>query len=343
MNSSSKITVVIPSNRFSCIKEIFERCILPYKGKLFIFEIHDSSRDYRMENYIKSIDFGYKLIKYCRYPPNISADDKAMTAIEKITTPYFWLMGDGNIVDFNNIEKILITEKFEKYVVVDMESHVRIGHMGQDKKCIINHIYNYTNIPLFAVKYFSHLTYWGAPLIKTDYYHKVYRNGILDKYFSNSIPWWIACTLFDQLAFSSIAKEKIFVGVIYTNFIKSNTKKKDHWWSQDERYYDYTFRKFNLGISLLSSFYTENVKMNIIKNFRKDSLMNGFYLVHLRAIDNLKREMLDKYREDIDIIYGDYAKMYLYHLIPKKVAICLNFIKNKIKPFYLKVKGEKIL
>ena len=51
-NSNAQIAVVIPSNRYRCIKEILEKCILPYKGKLFAFEIHDSSEDCQMENLV---------------------------------------------------------------------------------------------------------------------------------------------------------------------------------------------------------------------------------------------------------------------------------------------------
>lgn len=342
-NSNTRITVVFPSNRYHCIKEILEKCIFPYIGRLFIFEIHDSSEDCQMEKFILNHAPKQTSIRYFKYPSDITADDKAIRALSQIKTDYSWLMGDGNLVDFNKIEEVLIKEQFEEYVVIDMESIVRIGHMGQDKECQSEHIYKYTNIPIFAMKYFSHLTYWGAPLVKMTYYHKVYKNGVLKKYRDKRSPWWIACTLFDQLASSVIENEKICVGVVYTKFIKSNIQKKDHWWSEDERYYDYTFRKFNLGIYLLPPFYSENVKKNIIKNFRKDALVSDFYLIHLRAIDNLQLKMLQEYKNDIAIIPKYYEKMYLYHLLPRSIAQILDFIKEWVKPLYFKIKRGELL
>lgn len=336
------ITVVIPTNRYACIKEIIKKSIAPYKGILFRFEIHDSSSDGRIENLILPYQKKRKdIFTYHRYSSTISAGNKTMDALENVSTEYFWLMGDGNLVDFNKME-ILLREKISDYTVVDVESLNRIGHMGQDKGYMREQINECSDIRLYAKKYFSHLTYWGAQVIQTRYFQKCYKNGILKKYRMHQIPWWIACSLFDLLACSAQCQEKVKLGVVYTEHVKSNTVKKDHWWSKDEHYYIYTFTKFNQGIEFLPSFYSDEVKREIIKVFRKDALVSNYYLINLRAIDNLKLEMLRKYKQEINILPGFYRKMYLYHLMPQILAKFLDYLKTGVKPLYFSMKRRML-
>lgn len=47
------VTVIIPTNRFHCIENVFKQCINNYNGNLFRFEIHDSSIDNDIENLYK--------------------------------------------------------------------------------------------------------------------------------------------------------------------------------------------------------------------------------------------------------------------------------------------------
>ncbi len=332
------VTVLIPTNRYLCLRELLEKSIAKYQGEFFRFEIHDSSADDKIETLIES-HCGAKrdLIRYQRYPSTISVDEKAMLAIQNVTTQFFWLMGDGNLVDFGKME-LLLREEIGKYTVIDIESVNRIGHMGQDRWCESEKIYSYTDVNVYAAKYFSHLTYWGAQIVKTRYYRQCYENGILDKYRKHGIPWWIACTLFDLLACSVGSGEKVLLGVVYTNSMRSNPQKEDHWWTGTECYYDYTFSKFNRGVALLSDHYSQTTKEKIIWTFRTDALVSHYYLIHLRAVDNLKTEMLQKYKKEIAILPGFYRRIYLYHLMPRGIAQFLDGIKNRIKPVYFWMK-----
>lgn len=331
MRVEDMITVIIPTNRYECIKEIITESISKYNGTLFKFEVHDSSCNEKIKELVRNV--GSRLIKYYKYPVEISADNKAMQAIKNVDTEYFWLMGDGIIVDFNGIESVL--ESISTYKVIDIESVNRIGYLDQDKKCVPERIYEYHDVRLYAKKYFSHITYWGASIIRSDFYSSAY-NDILKKYIEEQIPWWIACSLFDLLADFFQKYGDVKTGVVYTEYIKSNHAKIDHWWTGDERYYQYTFKKFNQGISLMSPFYSMDDKKKIIKNFRNDALVSDYYLIHLRAIDNLNKQMLHKYRKDIDIVSGFYKKMYFYHCMPRLVAGYIDRFIVLVKPMYFK-------
>lgn len=335
------ITVIVPTNRYDCVKEIIEGCISDYKGCLFRFEIHDSSKDDRIGRLIANLGAKAKSrISYFKYPISISADEKAIQAIRNVSSEYFWLMGDGVIADFNGMEGNL--GEIENYLLIDVESVNRIGHLGQDKSCICEKIYGYSDLRLYAKKYFSHLTYWGASIIRTDFYQKAY-DDIIRKYQMKQIPWWISCSLFDLLADCLQNNGDKIVGVIYTTYVTSNPRKKDHWWSTNECYYEYTFTKFNQGISLLSAFYDQSLRKEIIYNFRNDALVTNYYLIHLRAINNLSKEMLRKYKNDIEIVSGFYGKMYLYLFMPQGVALVLEWLCNVIKPLYLKFRRHELL
>ena len=56
-----KICVVIPTNRFFCIEKIIKDSIIPYSGKLFVFEIHDSSDNNKIKELVDSVIKTHKL------------------------------------------------------------------------------------------------------------------------------------------------------------------------------------------------------------------------------------------------------------------------------------------
>ena len=88
------ITVVIPTNRYTCIKKILQDCICSYKGKLFLFEIHDSSCDNRIEILINKIaKTSSATIHYFHYNSDISADFKAILSFEKSKHSFFLAYG----------------------------------------------------------------------------------------------------------------------------------------------------------------------------------------------------------------------------------------------------------
>lgn len=328
-----KITVVIPTNRANCVNYLLQNSIYLYKGKLFSFEIHDSSLDEEIKSEIQSFitnnpDFP---IRYFHYSSEISADKKAILAINRVKTKYFWLYGDGNLTDFNKIDRILCQNQFWDYNVVNLEILSRRAHLNNDVGLKSEMIYSITSPTEYIVKYFSHLTYWGAALLKTDFFQRAYYNGLVNKYVKDSIPWWIACIIFDLIAYDSKCGVTGKMGVLYSSALMLNPMKKDHWWTHDKRYYEYTFVLFDKGIAKLSDLYPNSVKKRVIINFRKDALVSYSYLMYLRSIGNLNLKLINEYKSEISHITYFYYLMFLYCLIPVSLAKFIIYIKPLIK------------
>ena len=328
------ITVIIPTNRFECLKVIFEKCINLYKGTLFKFAVHDSSED----NDIKNLCLQYCKTKKCnlqyyQYNPSLSVDIKAINAIKTINSDYFWLFGDGNLVNFNEMEQLLISNDFMRYDVLNIDTLDRRGYLGQDKEKCANYIYAYEKPVEYARKYFSRLTYWGSAIIRTKYYNCIFSENIIDKYVDNQIPWWIACSIFEAIAYWNEKNIRSILGVVYTDCISYNPAKKDHWWTQDEKYYFYVFTKFNQGINLLPKIYSSERK-TIICFFRNDALVSNSYLLYLRSIGTLNRIFVKKYKSEIVVVDGFYYKMLFFCCIPQTIAVIGNRLKYIIKKFF---------
>lgn len=328
------VTVIMPTcNRSECIQYFFDKCIRDYKGTLFSFEFHDSSNNDLTKDIVEN---GIKMlcnlsIQYFRYDFNISGDDKAIFAIKNVYNDYFWLMGDGNVVDFNKLEKLLMENQYFKYDVLNIEALHRKGHLNQDKKFRLNQVYEVNDPVLYAEKYFSHLTYWGAAIIRKSFFRCNYEDKTVTKYQCEKIPWWIACLIFE----SCNKQKEIVLGTVYTNFVGYNPMKKDHGWIGGGKYYDYTFKKFNRAIELLPDTYSD-IKMCIIKRFRQDSLVSYGYLIHLRYIGILNYHLVKKYKHDIDKVDGFYRRLMLISFLPKSIAGLIDNIKNSVKNFLQK-------
>lgn len=324
-----KICVVIPTNRFFCIEKIIKDSIIPYSGKLFVFEIHDSSDNNKIKELVDSVIKTHKLnLSYKSYPVEISADNKAIMAIEGVSTSYFWLMGDGNLVDFNHIESILIKENFNEYQLTNVDIDGRRGHLNQDADKKINIIYEEKDWLLYCQKYFSRLTYWGAQIVNTEFYHAVFDFKIIDKYIEREIPWWIAFSLLELIERN--CNQTVKLGYIYTYYISYNPQKKDHWWTHDERYYVYVFEKINEGFSVLPGIF-EKIEYQAISFFRKDALMSNSYLIFLRSINVINYKWVKKYKNSIRKIPSDYIKLRVLCFLPQWFAKILEHIKRAIK------------
>lgn len=332
-NNEPMITVVIPTNRFDCVNYLLHNSIYLYRGKLFSFEVHDSSIDDRIKKEVKNFISQNPCfpIRYFRYCKNISADQKAIKAIEAVKTQYFWLYGDGNLTDFNMMDSILHRNKFWDYNVIDLEILARKTHLNHDEKFNSDTIYEIPSLNEYIIKYFSHLTYWGAALVNTKFFQHAYDNGLVKKYANASIPWWIACIIFDLIAHDFVGGIADKMGVLYSDSLKLNPVKTDHWWTHDDRYYDYTFVLFNKGIEMMSGLYPDYIKRRVIINFRKDALVSLSYLVYLRSIGNLNFTKISKYKADIYRIPYFYYLMCIYCLIPIFLAKLIIFLKPFIK------------
>ena len=121
------------------------------------------------------------------------------------------------------------------------------------------------------------------------------------------------------------------MGVLYSSALMLNPMKKDHWWTHDKRYYEYTFVLFDKGIAKLSELYPNSVKKRVIINFRKDALVSYSYLMYLRSIGNLNLKLINEYKSEISHITYFYYLMFLYCLIPVSLAKFIIYIKPLIK------------
>ena len=320
------INVIIPTYKHPwLIDSILKESLHVYSGDLFVFEIHDSSPDKETEGIVKQFieSFPDQRINYYRYPVEMSVDDKVLGAIKNTKEEYFYLMGDGNLVDFNELEQLLIKNNYKQYGVIDVE-HTDRKQFNGDLDFENHKIISFQNATHFISKYFSHMTYWGATIVDTTHFHECWKQGRFDKYFKIKNPWWIACCETEM-----IGMDKINGAVLYSDVIKGNPLKNDHSWTDDEKYYEYTFRRFNEAVGLLPDKYND-VKQKIISVFRKDSLVTYRYVLDRRinGVVNIKRTW--KYRKDIMRIHGYFAFIFLASIIPTRMLKLIRSVKRLI-------------
>ena len=316
------IQVIIPTyNRPECIKNILDY-IVRYTGQLFKFWICDSSTNECSRNIIQDkIDkSNIKTLKYFRYSSDTSVDKKVIHIINQVDNEFFWVIGDGNIIDFEKLEVSLLENHYENYDVLNLEPLHRFKRFKEKRQRQLNHIYDYhNNVIEYAIKYFSRLTYWGAAIIKTDFFKVNYTLGIIQKYIQNNNPWWIACSIFEACAYDLTKKIDIRLGTAYSTSLFYNPAKKDHGWTGDIRYYEYVFTKFNQAIYLLPTYY-DDIKDVLISSFRNDTLATYSYLLYLRSKGIVNLHYTKQYHKEINNIPGFYTRMVFYSLCPIGLA-----------------------
>lgn len=328
------ITVIVPTNRYKCIETLIGSCISKYNGSLFRFKIYDSSEDLLIKKCIQRHNASHldRQVYYYHCVPGIGADRKAIEAIKSENSEFFWLYGDGNNTDFGSLEKILLQENFQNFDIIDLETADRRGILNQDQDKKLNRIYTYHNAYDFSSRYFSHLTYWGGSIVRNSFYKNIFTTGRMQVYEDHQIPWWIACTLLDLIANKIQSEENVHLGVMYSDTLTNNKEKLDHGWTQDERYYQITFVKLLEGVSLMSSWYPETIKKQMVKGLWDDSLANFRYLLHLRRIGNLNPRMVQKYKNEIKTVPAVYRRMKVISSIPQPVIQMIYRFKKRIKP-----------
>lgn len=331
------IQILIPTyNRPICIKNMFEYGINKYKGNLFRFTIYDSSEGNETSTIVCQNIKQYQLnsVLYVRCDSRISPDLKMMTAIQNVEEEFFWIIGDGNLVDFYDFEKFLLRNKYNFFDVINVEHIYRINKQKNKKRYNRNIIYQYNDSIEFAKKYFSHLTYWGATIIRTKFFEITYKKGSINKYIYKKIPWWIACLIFEACEFNLQLGTTVNLGTVYSSYVSYNPAKSDHGWTKGNQYYDYVFTKFNQAIDMLPETYND-VKKDIITCFRNDSLVSNSYLLYLRSKRVLTLNLIREYYDEIEVVPGFYHKMCLYSLLPIRMAIIGEYIKKFLKRLFI--------
>ncbi len=328
------ISVIIPTyNRCECVKEILNNSISVYTGKIFCFEIHDSSTSNITEELVKEFCTHNEVpLKYKKYNANLKVDEKVLIAINENKNDFFYLCGDGVFIDFNELERVLLSINYTEFDILNIEESNRIGYRGQDANCAINKVYQFNDNVEYISKYFSHLTYWGASIIAKSFYDELKCSKILEKYIKKNL-WWLACVIAEGLELYLNQCKNCIVGTIYVDCVGVNRFKDDHMWTKGDNYYYVTFTMFNEAVEMLPNCY-DGVKDDIVTFFRNDSLATRRYIARLRGNGtiNLKRTL--KYKKDINRVSGLFGYMLFVSLIPE----CL---LNTLYNFYVFIKQYK--
>lgn len=301
------IQVIIPTyNRPKCIEFLLRDCIDAYQGELFKFVILDSSTN----DDTKALAEKTEKIEYRRFEPSVKVDDKIIGAIMECSDDYYWLLGDGNLVDFNSIEYLI--EKLPDFDVLEIDS---INSKRNTKSLNENYETHDDFIDFIKTRY-SHLTYWGAIIIKTELAKETFMSGVMDKYREDTLSWWSA-TLVCEMISSAIENEmKPRIYTIYTKYFYFNPEKKDRNWAKGENYFLTTFRVFDKDVYMLPKYFNE-VKDDIIRIFRDDVLVTKSYLINLKMQNVIKLKYVMKYKNDIQHVRGYFFLIFVLACIPK--------------------------
>lgn len=324
--NENKISVIIPTfNRIESIIPIISY-INQYKGELFSFEIHDSSSNLDILNLIKEKNIENK-IKYYHYKPEIDVDIKTVNAILKCNSEYVWLLGDGLIVDFDTIELNLRDIFFESFSIIEVIPRKKKHPI----RCsVVN------DCGLFFKDHFSHITFWGATIIRKELFVNFFNKVDDTNIYVTSMRWWIAQIVFTYLNQETLNLENNICCFFKTASIFNNPNKKDHWWTTDEKYYQWAITMLNKCVFSLPEMYNP-FKKSAVKNFRKDKLMTIKYFIKMRSINMLNIDLTRKYKNDIKYVSGFYWKMVLISCLPVHFCNLINQIYQSMKDYYQRV------
>lgn len=322
--------VIIPTyNHPEMIYDIVYQTIDVYKGELFEFEIHDGSTNDETKNIIESYcNLGRKNIKYCRYDSKISLDEKCKIAIEKNPYDYFMLLGDGNLYDFNNLDEQLRKNDYKKCNVVNLEPFCRT-EFNKDNGALLNVAIEYGD-PIKYSKYYSHLTYFGGAIYKTDFIKRAFDREYYKVCREDNISWWIVVCIFNRLIELKNENKSTLCSMLYVDGLNGNAKKKDHTWADKEKYFIITFKIFNKDLNLLYDEY-DDVKKDIVRTFRDDSLATRGYLLVKRINKDINLKLVRKYGKDIQYVEGYYGYMIALSLTPAFLLKVLRKLRKIIK------------
>lgn len=312
------ITVVIPTyNRFECMKYFFENCFLTYTGKLFTFEIHDSSEDDRVKEYIDANIGESPILKYFKYDPSIDGNVKAMRAVQAVGSSYVYLLRDGLIVDFDKFEKALCSIDFEKYLIISLV-FARINESFEILSA-------YDDIVKFCHENFTTLTSYGASFVNM----KIINASIshLDKYFEFCSPFLYQCSLFEGLAScpGMCLNMKI-------SFVRGNPCGAVSGWTKSKRQIEVFCFQYYKSVILLPSIYMPREKLLKCHNDERKlfSLKNS---LRARGSGNITLKIIKKYKV--------YMKLTISHLWPIYLSLC--FPPKLLFLFYKKRDANKRL
>lgn len=305
------IQVLIPTyNRSKCIELLLRDCINLYQGELFKFVLLDSSTN----DDTKALAENSEKIEYRRFEPSVKVDDKVIGAILKCTDDYYWLLGDGNLVDFNSIEHLI--KKLPDFDVLEIDSI----NSKRNKKLLQEDFETHDDLVDFIRTRYSHLTYWGATIIKTDTAKNMFKSGTMDKYREDALSWWSATLVCEMISAALEKGRKPHIYTLFTEYFYGNPGKKEQSWAKGENYFLTTFKVFDKDVYMLPKYF-DDVKNDIIRIFRDDVLVTRRYLIRLKRLGVIKLKYVLKYKNDIQHVRGYYSFIFALACIP---SFCIN-------------------
>lgn len=300
------IQVLIPTyNRSKCIELLLRDCINLYQGELFKFVLLDSSTN----DDTKALAENSEKIEYRRFEPSVKVDDKVIGAILKCTDDYYWLLGDGNLVDFNSIEHLI--KKLPDFDVLEIDSI----NSKRNKKLLQEDFETHDDLVDFIRTRYSHLTYWGASIIKTDTAKNMFKLGTMDKYREDALSWWSATLVCEMISAALEKGREPHIYTLFTEYFYGNPGKKEQSWAKGENYFLTTFKVFDKDVYMLPKYF-DDVKNDIIRIFRDDVLVTRRYLICLKRLGVIKLKYVLKYKNDIQHVRGYYSFIFSIACIP---------------------------
>ena len=312
------IQVLIPTyNRSKCIELLLRDCINLYQGELFKFVLLDSSTN----DDTKALAENSEIIEYRRFEPSVKVDDKVIGAILKCTDDYYWLLGDGNLVDFNSVEHLI--EKLTDFDVLEIDS------INSKRNTILlqEDFETHDDLVDFIRTRYSHLTYWGATIIKTDTAKNMFKSGTMDKYREDALSWWSAALVCEMISVALEKGRKPQIYTVFTKYFSGNPEKQERSWAKGENYFLTTFKVFDKDVYMLPKCF-DGIKKEIICNFRDDVLATREYLIHLKRRGVIKMRYVLKYKDDIQDVNGYFPFILLLACIPN---FCIEIAYQSLK------------
>lgn len=300
------IQVIIPTyNRPKCIELLLRDCINVYRGTLFKFTILDSSPNDDTEKLAKKSSRA----RYKRFDHTIPADDKAIGEIMDCCEEYYWLLGDGNLVDFNSAEKLI--GSIPKFDVLEIDSV-----FSKRNTMSLQEEYETHDALLDFIKTrYSHLTYWGASIVKTELTKSIFKSGKMNRYREDSTSWWSAALIAEMISDDMAKGETTKIFTLFTSCMRGNPQKKDQGWTFGENYYYLTFEIFDKDVYMLPTCFDE-IKDEIIRIFRDDTMATKRKLIHLKRRGVIKLEYVLKYKKSIQDVNGYFGFIFVLACMP---------------------------
>ena len=320
-----QITVIIPTyNRYECIRKLVDECIAVYQGKLFKFEIHDSSDDTTCETYVKPL----ASVKYFKYDSSINGDIKTINAMRNADTPYVYLLGDSFLIDFNKLENIISSSDIQNCLIIGV---MRVNSYKKYQKRLKDYtfekgVYSTNDHQKFFYDFFWYLTLYGGSIIRKDLCEE---NECTKKLMTMQSPFVYVCTIFTMLGMLSGGKKCEFI--LLDNVMQINPLKgKSGWWVNKKAIEIFCYRYYE-SVRYLSDIYNTQNRKFLISHNKYSGLFSFKSVILLRIYGNITFSILKKYRQYINktVPVKNIIYIWVSLLLPRGILNLIYRIKKR--------------